>query len=82
MRTTGPSFSQLVTQLISRIRVAFRMELPLRSIFESPTVADMAIVIVQNQAKEAGPEDLARMLTEVEALSDKEAQRLLADKGT
>ena len=43
-------------------------------------MVDMAVVIMQNQAVVAGPEDLARMLTEIEALSDREAERLLADE--
>jgi len=68
------------TQVISRVIGAFQMEVPLRSIFESPTVADMAIVIVQNQAEAARPENLARMLAELEALSDREAERLLAEE--
>ena len=34
--------SILVTQLVSRLRSAFRLDLPLRSIFETPTVSGLS----------------------------------------
>jgi acyl carrier protein len=72
--------SLLATQVISRVINTFKVELPIKSLFESPTVADMTVVITENMAKKAGDEDLTRMLTELESLSDEEAQRLLSNQ--
>jgi hypothetical protein len=55
----------------------FQLELPVKALFDSPTVADMAAVITRNQTNRARQEDLARMLRELEALSDEDARRLL-----
>ena len=74
--------SLLATQVILRVISTFRLELPLRTLFESPTVARMAVVITENMAKKAGNEELARMLTELESLSDEEAQKLVASEST
>jgi amino acid adenylation domain-containing protein len=69
--------SLTATRVVSQVIKQFQLELPLQSLFQSPTVAEMAAIITQNQAKRASPEDLARLLSEVEALSDEEAQKLL-----
>jgi amino acid adenylation domain-containing protein len=69
--------SLLATQIISRVFNTFHVEVPVRALFEAPTVADMAEVITQNGAKKAKQEDLTRILAELEALSDEEAQHLL-----
>ena len=37
--------SILATQLISRVRRTFQVEVALRSLFEAPTIAEMALVI-------------------------------------
>lgn len=72
--------SLAATQVISRIIDIFRVELPVRSLLEASTIAGMAAIILQNLAKQAGGEELARMLTELESLSDEEAQQLLAQE--
>jgi hypothetical protein len=57
---------------------AFQLDLPVKSLFDSPTVAEMAIVVAQNQAKKVGQEELARLLSELESITEDEAQRLRA----
>ncbi|HEX3552246.1 MAG TPA: amino acid adenylation domain-containing protein, partial [Thermoanaerobaculia bacterium] len=46
--------SLLATQVQSRIREAFGVDLPLRSVFERPTVAALAVEIESLQAQERG----------------------------
>jgi Acyl-CoA synthetases (AMP-forming)/AMP-acid ligases II len=43
--------SLLATQVVSRMRNAFSIEVRLRQMFESPTIAEMATIITENQVK-------------------------------
>jgi len=64
--------SLLATQVVSRMRREFEVEISLRSLFESPTVAAMA-----EKIEKAAADDTARLLVELDQLSDEEAARLL-----
>jgi acyl-CoA synthetase (AMP-forming)/AMP-acid ligase II/aryl carrier-like protein len=72
--------SVLATQLASRVRDTLQVEVSLISLFETPTIADQAVLITQSQAEQTTPAEIALMLAELEALSEEEAQRRLADE--
>jgi amino acid adenylation domain-containing protein len=80
--------SLLATQVVSRVREAFQVELPLRAIFESPTVEQLVVIISELQAEQKGVEistirqaesaDEERLLEQLEELSEEELTRLYA----
>ena len=57
--------SLLATRVISRVRDRFEVELPVRYIFESPTIAELALRVEQT------------LITEIEALNEAEVELLL-----
>jgi amino acid adenylation domain-containing protein len=72
--------SLAATRVVSRVIPAFRIELPITSLFDSPTVADMAAVITESQARKVDEEELAQMLAEVERFREEEASAPAAGK--
>lgn len=62
--------SLLTTQLISRVRELFKVELPLREVFQQPTIAALAIVIEHAQNNSA-PSEMPKIVR-----VDREARRL------
>jgi amino acid adenylation domain-containing protein len=58
--------SLLATQVMSRLRNVFHVEIPLRSLFENPTIAGLTLRIAQSQALDTEPEEMNRLLAELE----------------
>jgi acyl carrier protein len=70
--------SLVATQLISRLREVFGVDLSLRVLFEAPTVAELSVEVVRAQAGEVDADELAAALAELEALSPEDLEAQLA----
>ncbi len=70
--------SLLAVQVLSRLRDAFQIELPLNTLFEHPTVAAVATAIGQQQLEQADGAALKLLLAEIQQLSVDEIRTQLA----
>ena len=72
--------SLLATQIIARVVQRLKVNIPLRHLLESPTVASMAeyALLARAEGNDAGA--LSRILQEIELLSDEEIDNRLADE--
>jgi amino acid adenylation domain-containing protein len=69
--------SLAATRVVARVIERFQSELPLQSLFQSPTIAEMAKVITQSQTSKLDEIELRRILAELESLSDEQAQQVV-----
>ena len=67
------------TRVVSRIFTRYQLEIPLHSLFQSPTIAEMAAVINQHQGKLLDESRLSAILDELASMSEAEAERLVSE---
>jgi amino acid adenylation domain-containing protein len=73
--------SLLLTQLASWIRKAFQVEVPLRVLFDTPTIIETTKAILTRQVEQESETDLAQMLKQLKQLSPHEVKSMLDKMG-
>jgi surfactin family lipopeptide synthetase C len=72
--------SLLATKVVARLQNAFGVKIPLRKIFEVPTVEGLAMEVDEILSASTEDAELAALLAELEGMSDEEAERMLAER--
>jgi amino acid adenylation domain-containing protein len=72
--------SLLVTQVISRVREVFRVELPVRRLFDAVTIEQLSRIIIENETKPGQTERIARTLETVRNMPEEERRKILQRK--
>lgn len=73
--------SLLFTQMASRIREIFHVEMPLRILFNVPTVSEMIAAIAEKQIEQEDAHKVAQMLDDLKQLSPEQVRMLLEAEG-
>ncbi|HJT65775.1 MAG TPA: phosphopantetheine-binding protein, partial [Pyrinomonadaceae bacterium] len=58
--------SLVATQMVSRVRARCKVELSLQSIFQHPTIASLAVHVMQSQLGRLKPDEAMRLLEEID----------------
>lgn len=71
--------SLLALQLLSRLRSFFQVEIPLKTLFEAPTIAELSLQIIKITAQQTD-DDFLSLLESVEGLTEEEALSKIDNK--
>lgn len=72
--------SLTATRIVARIIQHFQLNIPLRLLFESPTIAAMATLIKAHQENTLDEQAMTKLINELEALSEEEAKQLVDEQ--
>jgi acyl carrier protein len=72
--------SVVATQVVSRLREMFQMELPAIILFEAPTIEKLARYMVEHETRPGLTEKTATLLKRIEGMSEEEVARNLSSK--
>ena len=64
------------------MRKVFQMDIPLRNIFEAPTVRELSELLTVDKERRLRIEKTAELMLSLVDLSDEEAEKMLAEKSS
>jgi acyl carrier protein len=72
--------SVVATQIVSRLRQMFQMDLPAILLFDTPTIEKLAHYMIEHESQPGLTEKTATLLKRIEGMSEEEVARSLRSK--
>jgi acyl carrier protein len=72
--------SVVATQIVSRLRQMFQMDLPAVLLFDTPTIEKLACYMIEHEAQPGLTEKTATLLKQIDGMTEEEVARSLQSK--